>query len=39
MHECFECGNYCDCDGEDMDQDQPPDCDCRHESLENDDEW
>jgi hypothetical protein len=23
MHECWECGTMCDCDGEDMDQPQP----------------
>lgn len=26
MHECDECGYYCDCDMEDHDQPQPVDC-------------
>jgi hypothetical protein len=26
MHECVECGHYCDCDMEDHDQSQPDDC-------------
>jgi len=25
-HECVECGMQCDCDGEDMDNPQPPEC-------------
>jgi hypothetical protein len=31
MHECPICGQYCDCDGEDMDQEAPDDCTCEHE--------
>jgi hypothetical protein len=26
MHECETCGMYCDCDGEDMVNPQPPNC-------------
>lgn len=31
MHECPECGFYCDCDGEDLDQPAPRNCSCSHE--------
>ncbi len=31
MHECPDCGMYCDCDGEDLDQPAPDDCCCSHE--------
>ena len=30
MHECSECGNSCDCDGEDLWYDTAPD-ECDHE--------
>ena len=31
MHECDICGQYCDCDQEDIDQPCPDDCTCDHE--------
>lgn len=42
-HECGVCGMYCDCDGEDMHNPQPPDCehlrrDCTEEYEEFDDD-
>ena len=30
MHECVTCGQYCDCDGEDLHQEAPIDCRCSH---------
>ena len=39
MHECPECGELCDCDLEDMEQDAPEDCCHRCEyDLPDDDE-
>ena len=45
MHPCPECGEYCDCDGEDLHHDVAPD-DCAHEcppedddDLDYDDDW
>jgi hypothetical protein len=35
MHDCPECGESCDCDGEDHEQPAPPDC--RHECDDDDD--
>lgn len=37
MHECQNCGTYCDCDGEDLDQPQPPDHVCINPQCEDDD--
>lgn len=36
MHECPECGQACDCDGEDHDQSAPDDC--QHECEIDDDD-
>ena len=35
MHECPECGQMCDCDGEDHVQLAPPECECALEDYEN----
>jgi len=38
MHECPMCNQACDCDGEDLWQEAPDDCQC--ECLDDDlDEW
>lgn len=39
MHECPECGLYCDCDGEDMHQPAPIHCTCDHEGSGMDAEY
>ncbi len=41
MHDCLDCGQACDCDGEDTWFDDPPD-DCAHgcdDDFEDEDEW
>lgn len=37
MHECDECGTYCDCDGEDLDQPCPSDHNCINPQCGEDD--
>jgi len=42
MHECPDCGDVCDCDGEDMWQSWPYNKDCEHScEMEEDcdDDW
>ena len=45
MHECPECGQACDCDGEDTwhewDSGEAEDCECDHEgfSADGDDDY
>lgn len=40
MHDCPECGQACDCDGEDLEQDTPVDCvhDCEEADLDDEDD-
>lgn len=38
MHECPECGQTCDCDGEDLWHSWPFNLDCTHECEEEDDD-
>lgn len=38
MHECPECGQTCDCDGEDIWRDWPFNLDCTHECEKDDDD-
>jgi len=40
MHECCNCGQACDCDGEDTWLDQPRDCECEcNKELPDDPDW
>ena len=38
MHECPDCGQTCDCDGEDLWHDWPFNLDCTHECEDEDDD-
>ena len=38
MHECWNCGNACDCDSEDTWLSQPDDCDCPCDEEEDDED-
>lgn len=39
MHECPNCGQMCDCDGEDHGQPAPANCECEETCWDEDEEF